>query len=232
MSGHSHWATIKHKKGAADARRGKLFSKLSKAITVAAKNGGDPEMNPSLRVAIDQAKKANMPSDNIERAVKRGTGEIQGEALEEFIFEAYGPEKSALIITGITDNKNRALNEIKTILNQHNAKMADEGSVKWQFDNKGIITVKTEDKEKTELRAIDAGAEDIHEQEDSLLEIYTRPEDLNKVKEKLNLETESTVLGWVAKEEIEVKNKKSIEKLFEALDDNDDVQEIYTNVSF
>ena len=137
-----------------------------------------------------------------------------------------------MIITGITDNKNRALNEIKTILNQHNAKMADEGSVKWQFDNKGIITVKTEDKEKTELRAIDAGAEDIHEQEDSLLEIYTRPEDLNKVKEKLNLETESTVLGWVAKEEIEVKNKKSIEKLFEALDDNDDVQEIYTNVSF
>jgi YebC/PmpR family DNA-binding regulatory protein len=232
MSGHSHWSTIKHKKGAADAKRGKLFSKLSKAITIAAKNGIDPEMNPNLRVAIDQAKKANMPNDNIEKAIKRGDSETQGEILEEFIFEAYGPEKSAVIITGITDNKNRALNEIKIILNQHNAKMAQEGSVKWQFDNKGIITIRAENKEEIELKAIEAGAEDIQEQEDNILEIYTKPEDLNKVKEKLNIEPESTILGWVAKEEIEVKNEQAIEKLFEALDDNDDVQEIYSNVKF
>ncbi len=236
MSGHSHWATIKHKKGAADEKRGKLFSKLSKAISISARKGGDPDMNPGLRMAIDQAKKANMPNDNIEKAIKRGTGELEGETLEEFVFEAYGSAKSALIITGITNNRNRALNDIKAILNQHNGKLADEGSVKWQFDQKGIIIINAEgkDREDTELKTIDAGAEDIGWQEDGILEVYTKAEDLDEVKKNIekNFEIESAVLGWVAKEEIEVdeKSKQSIEKLFEALDDNDDVQEIYSNM--
>ena len=173
-----------------------------------------------------------MPSDNIERAIKRGTGEIEGQTLEEFTFEAYGPAKSALIITGITSNRNRALGGVKTILNQHNAKMAEEGSVKWQFENKGIIVIKTNNKEAVELKAIDAGAEDIREQGGDILEIYTKPEDLDLVKKNIekDVEIESFMLGWVAKEEIEVPNKETLEKLFNALDDNDDVQKIYSNV--
>lgn len=234
MSGHSHWSTIKHKKGAADEKRGKLFSKLSKSISVSAKKGADPELNSELRIAIDQAKKANMPNDKIEKAIKRGTGELEGETLEEFAFEAYGPAKSALIITGITNNRNRALNEIKIILGQHNAKMAEEGSVKWQFENKGIIVIKSQDKEKAELKAIEAGAEDLGWQEDNVLEIYTPASNLDEVKKNIEkeFEIESASLGWIAKEDIEVndKEKESIQKLFEALDDNDDVQEIFCNV--
>ena len=236
MSGHSHAKTVKHTKDTADQKRGQVFSKLSSAITIAAKDGGDPNMNSKLRMTIDQAKKANMPSDNIEKAIKRGTGELEGEILEEFTFEAYGPAKSALIITGITSNRNRALNGVKIILNQHNAKMAETGSVKWQFENKGIITINTQDneKEEAELKVIDAGAQDISWQGEGVLEIYTMPEDLDQVKKNIEKEfqIESVLLGWAAKEEIELdeKGRQSMEKLFEALDDNDDVQEIYSNV--
>jgi len=236
MSGHSHAKTVKHTKDAADQKRGQIFSKFSAAITIAAKNGGDPDMNHKLRMTIEQAKKANMPSDNIEKAIKRGTGEIEGQTLEEFTFEAYGPAKSALIITGITNNRNRALGGVKTILNQHNAKMAEEGSVKWQFENKGIIIINVKDKEKeeTELKVIDAGAQDISWQGEGILEIYTTPENLEQVKTNIEkeFEVEAVMLGWTAKEEIELdeKGKRSIEKLFEALDNNDDVQEIYSNV--
>jgi len=236
MSGHSHWSSIKHKKGAEDKKRGQIFSKLSRVISVAAKKGGDPDTNPSLRMAIEQAKKANMPQVNIERAIKRGTGEIEGEALEEFCFEAYGPAKSAIIITGITNNKNRTLNEIKKVLGQNNAKFAEEGSVKWQFENMGIIILNPEekDKEQVEMAAIEAGAEDI-KWEESILEIYTKPEKLETVKKEIEakgLNIESATLGWVPKEEIQVndKEKQAIEKLFSALDNNDDVQEIYSNV--
>ena len=214
MSGHSHWSSIKHAKGAADKKRGKLFSKLSKIISVA-------------------AKKANMPNDSIEKAIKRGTGELEGENLEEFVFEAYGPTKSALIITGITSNRNRALNEVKTILNQHNAKMAEEGSVRWQFENKGIIVIepKQESKENAELKAIDAGAQDLSWQ-GNILEVYTTPNNLDEVKKKLetSFEIESATLGWVPKDEIEIKEAESIKKLFEALGENDDVQEVYSNI--
>jgi len=236
MSGHSHAKTVKHTKDVADKKRGQIFSKLSSAITIAAKDGGDPDMNHKLRMTIDQAKKANMPSDNIEKAIKRGTGEIEGQTLEEFTLEAYGPAKSALIITGITSNRNRALGEVKTILNQHNAKMADEGSVKWQFENKGIIIInaKDKDKEETELKVIDAGAQDICWQKEGVLEIYTIPKNLDQVKRNVEkeFEVETVMLGWTAKEEIELdeKGKQSMKKLFEALDNNDDVQEIYSNV--
>jgi len=238
MSGHSHAKTVKHTKDAADQKRGQVFSKLSVAITIAAKDGGDPNMNSKLRMTIDQAKKANMPSDNIEKAIKRGTGEIEGEILEEFTFEAYGPAKSALIIAGITSNKNRALGGVKIILNQHNAKMAEAGSVKWQFENKGIIIINTgeKDKETTELKVIDAGAEDISWQKEGVLEIYTTPDDLDNVKKNIEKEfkIESILLGWVAKEKIKLdeKGKQSIKKLIGALDSNDDVQEIYSNVKF
>jgi YebC/PmpR family DNA-binding regulatory protein len=237
MSGHSHAKTVMHTKQVADKKRGKIFSKLSRLISVAAKKGGDPDINPELRIAIGQAKKANMPQANVERAIKKGTGELEGETLEEFCFEAYGPAKSALVITGITSNKNRALSEIKQILNQNNAKLAEEGSVKWQFEEKGIILVSCtaeEDKEKLEMAAIEAGAEDIRQQK-NLLEIYTKPDSLENVKrglESSGVVVESAILGWTAKEEIELdeKNKTTVEKLLEALDDNDDVQEVYSNM--
>ena len=163
MSGHSHAKTVQHTKEAAAKERGKIFSKLSRVISVAAKKGGDPNMNSALRMAIEQAKKANMPQENVERAIKKGTGELEGENLEEFCFEAYGPDKSALIICGITNNNRRTLSEVKQILSHNSAKLAEEGSVKWQFNNLGemVIEAKSQDKEKAEMVAIESGAEDI-----------------------------------------------------------------------
>ncbi len=180
MSGHSHWSSIKHKKGTADAKKSKVFSKLSKEIAVAARRGGDVNFNPKLRTAIEKAKEFDMPADNIERAVKRGTGELEGAKLEEVIFEAYGPGGIALVIEGITDNKNRSLGEIKQILAKHEGKIVGEGGVRWMFDR-----VEKEGK-----------------------------------------------LEWVPKYETEVseKDKEAAEKLFEALDENDTVQEIYSNL--
>ena len=244
MSGHSHFSSIKHKKAITDEKRGKIFSKISKMISVAAKQGGgDPEANSKLRLAVEQAKQANMPKDNIERAIKKGTGELEGEKLEQVVFEAYGPGKTAIIIEGITDNKNRTLSEIKQILNQNKGKLADEGSVKWLFERKGSIIinpvrsktsngVNKENKEELELIAIEAGAEDINEH-DEFLEIHTKPEDLEKVKKNLEekgINTESVSLDWVAKESIENKEKEACEKLFESLDNNDAVQNIYSNL--
>lgn len=237
MSGHSHFATIKHKKGIADAKRGKVFSKLARVITIAAKEkGADPETNAGLRMLIDQAKKVNMPKENIERAIKKGTGELAGDNLEEITIEVYGPEKVAIILEGITDNKNRTMGEIKKILNQYNGKLANEGSVKWLFDKKGIIAFNNEEakknKDELELIAIEAGADDISWHDDFLY-IYTKPEELDKVKinlEEKKIEFESSVLGWIAKETMEIPKPDSLQKLFEALDDNDDVQEIYSNL--
>ena len=190
MSGHSHFATIKHKKGIADAKRGKVFSKLARVITIAAKEkGADPETNAGLRMLIDQAKKVNMPKENIERAIKKGTGELAGDNLEEITIEAYGPEKTAIILEGITDNKNRAISEIKKILGVYNGKLATEGSVKWLFDKKGIIRITNnavpdgrqelgiKNNDELELKLIEAGAEDIKKEEE-FWEIYTKPEEL------------------------------------------------------
>lgn len=238
MSGHSHWASIKHQKGAADAKRGKAFSKMACLIAIAAKEGGggDPATNSRLRLAIEKARTLNMPKDNIERAIKRGTGELAAERLEPVVFEAYGPEGIALIIEGITDNKNRTLGEIKRILSEHNGKLAGEGSVKWLFERKGVITVnneqKTMNREELELLVIEAGAEDIYWHND-LLNVYTKAEDLEKVKKNLEekgLKIESSSLDWVAKEEIEAPNKEVCQKLFEALDENEAVQDIYSNL--
>jgi YebC/PmpR family DNA-binding regulatory protein len=239
MSGHSHWAGIKYKKQLADVQRGRAFSKLAREIEVAAREGGDPEMNPKLRVAIEKAKSAKMPSENIERAIKRGTGELGGEKLEEILFEAYGPGEVAILIEGITDNKRRAINEIRQILERNKGKMVGEGGVKWMFERKGCITINLKDQkeiktEDLELLAIESGAEDTYWHNETL-DVYTKIENLEKVKENLKkngIKIDSVSLDWVAKEEKEVeeRERKDLEKLFEALDEADAVQEIYSNL--
>jgi len=242
MSGHSHWSKIKYHKKAADAKKGKAFSKMGREIAVTAKEGGsNPDFNSKLRIVIEKAKSLNMPTDNIERAIKKGAGEIEGIKLEELIIEAFGPRGVAIIIEGITDNKNRTLGEVKQILVQHNGKLADPGSVKWLFERKGCVTVdrklQNEDlqnKENLELKAIDAGAEDIYWHND-VLDVFTKIEDLEKVKRNLEnqgIKIDLTSLDWVAKENIplEEKDKQACQKLFEALDENDAVQEIYSNI--
>jgi len=237
MSGHSHWATVKHTKGAEDAKRSKAFSKMARVIIVAAKeNGGDPINNAKLRTAIEQARQMNMPKDKIEKSIKKGTGELEGEKLEQVTFEAYGPNNTAIIIEGITDNKNRTLGEIKKILSQYNGKLASEGSVKWMFERKGIIIVENEqetaNKEQLEMNSIEAGAEDIQWDKNTLY-IYTKPEELDKAKNSLEekgIKVKSSALGWTAKEIIKLENRESFEKLMEALDDNDGVQDIYSNL--
>jgi len=237
MSGHSHWHSIKYQKTAADAKRSKVFSKMAKEIAVAAREGGgNPEFNSKLRLAVEKAKALNMPAENIERAIKRGTGELEGAQLESVIFEAYGPGGIAIIIEGITDNKNRTLGEIKQILNQNGGKLVGEGSVRWLFERKGAITVSSQGKNKEELEmaAIEAGAEDIY-WHDEMLDVYTHPEELEKVKKNLenkNIEIKTATLDWVAKEQVDLeeKEKQACQKLFEALDENEAVQEIYSTM--
>lgn len=238
MSGHSHFKTIKAQKELADAKKGNVFSKIAKLISIAVKDGVDPSTNPKLRIAIGQARDVNMPKDNVERAIKRGTGELAGEKLEEVIFEGFGPGGIAIIIEAITDNKNRTLSEIKQILSQNNGKLAGEGAVQWMFERKGIIIIdskqKTADKEQLELVAIENGADDIYWHED-MLDVYTRPEELEKVKKNLEekgIKIESSALGLVPKDAIAVdeKDKRGCQSLFESLNENDAVQEIYFNL--
>jgi len=242
MSGHSHFSSIKYKKEITDKKRGQVFSKFSRLISVAAKEGGsDPATNTRLRLAIEQSKSINLPKDNIERAIKRGVGELVGKKLEEVTLEAYGPGGIAIIIEGITDNRNRTLSEIKQILNQNGGKLAGGGSVKWLFERKGCVIVnpreqadEIKDKEKLELEIIEAGAEDIYWHDD-LLDVYTKPEEIEKVKknlEKKQIKIDSALLDWVAKKMIEVegKNKEACQKLFEQLDENDAVQDVYSNL--
>jgi len=243
MSGHSHARTIKHQKDLTDKKRGQIFSKMARAISVAVKEGGNnPEMNAKLRITIEMAKNFNMPKENVERAIKRGAGEIPAEKLEEFLFEAYGPGGTAVMIEGITDNKNRALGEIKQILNQNNGKLVGEGSVKWMFKRRGCIMVDPKlqneglkNKESLELAAIEAGAEDLYWHED-LLDIYTEAEGLEKIKKTLEekeIKIESVSLDWVPKEMVETneKDKENCQKLFELLDENEAVQNIYSNIN-
>jgi len=242
MSGHSHFSKIKHKKKITDKKRGQIFSKLAREISVAAREGGgDPATNAKLRLAIERAKAINLPKENVERAIKRGVGELEGVQLEEVLFEAYGPGGIALIIEGITDNKNRTLGEVKQILQQHNGKLVGGGQVKWLFERRGVIIINREsqtenlkNKEELELKVIEAGAEDIYWHND-ILDVYTKIESLEGVKknlEKEEIKIESVSLDWVAKEMVTVveKERESCEKLFEALDESDAVQEIYSNL--
>ncbi len=241
MSGHSHAKKIKHQKAITDQKRGQMFSKMARVISVAVKEGGpNPESNPKLAVAIETAKKFNLPKENVERAIKRGTGEeAANEMLEEVSFEAFGPEGIAIIIEGITDNKNRTLSEVKQILNQHNGKLVGEGAVRWLFEKRGVIGIilssqDSKTKEELELEAIEAGAEDVRWYEDDF-EVYTKPEELEKVKkvlEEKGIKIDSTSLDWVAKEEVSLNEDKkaACQKLFEALDENDSVQDVYSNL--
>ena len=237
MSGHSHAKTVMATKMANAAKKGKIYSKFGRLITIAAKEGGgDPAKNAKLKAVIDQAKNFNMPKENIERAIKKGTGELAGENLEEISVEGFGPGGIALIIEGITDNTNRTLTEIKVTLNQNNGKMAGEGAVRWNFDRKGIIIVLPEGKPQDELEmiAIESGADDVKFY-DETIEIHTKPEDLEQVRKALEekgLKIDSFSLGWAAKEEVTIaeKEKEQAEKLFEALDDNDAVNNVYSNL--
>jgi len=241
MSGHSHWSQIRHHKGLTDAKKGKVFSKMARLITVAAKQkGGNPNDNPQLRMIMDKARSFNMPTENIERAIKKGSGELEGAKMEEFLLEAYGPGGIAILVEGITDNKNRTISELKYLTSQHNGKMAEIGSVSWMFEKKGAIilnlTANNMNKENLELLAIDCGADDLKWQTDELLEILTSMEHLETVKKTLEqkgLKIDSSSLDWMPKTEIEIsgqKTKEQIEKLFEALGENDDVNEIYSNL--
>jgi YebC/PmpR family DNA-binding regulatory protein len=243
MSGHSHAKTIKHQKELTDQKRGQAFSKIARLISVAVKEKGvNPETNPRLRMAIEAARAANMPKDNIDRAIKKGTGEdVSVENLEEVIFEAFGPGGSAIIIEGITDNKNRTLGEIKQVLNQYGGKLAGEGAVRWMFEKKGCLTVDMDsqsdglkDKESLEMASIEAGAQDIRWR-DETLDVYTEIEDFEKVKkglEEKKIKVDSSSLDWTPKEEVapDDKDRESCQKLFEALDDLDSVQGIYSNL--
>jgi len=245
MSGHSHAKTIRREKNITDQKRGQMFSKMARVISVTVKEGGpNPETNSKLRLAFEMAKEANMPKDNIERAIKRGAGqEPSGEQLEGVIFEAYGPGGTAMIIEGITDNRKRTQGEIKQILSRGGGKLVGEGSVKWMFERKGCITINFQllisnsqfkNKEELEIAVIEAGAEDIYWREE-LLDVYTKPDELEKVKRNLEekgIQTESASLDWVAREEVPVEEniKETCRGLFEALDENDAVQEIYSNM--
>jgi len=237
MSGHSKWASIKHKKGAADAKRANLFTKLSKNITVAARNGGDPDMNFSLRMAVDKARALSMPKDNIERSIKKGTGELTGEVLEEVIYEGYGPGGVALLIEGITDNKNRTTPEVKAILTKSKGSLGAQNSVKWMFEHKGVIGIElseVKDKDELSLELIDVGADDVVE-EDNGLTIYSDFLNFEKVKkelEKKNIKLEYAEVEWVAKDEVDVDEvmQERIDKIVEALEEHDDVNGVFTNL--
>jgi len=236
MSGHSHAKTVAATKNANDAKKGKIFSKMARVITIAVKEkGADITSNIQLKALIEKAREFNMPKENIERAIKKGTGELVGENLEEVSFEAIGPASVAMIIDGITDNKNRTLGEIKGILSRFEGKMAGEGALRWMFERKGLININSQDKSKEELEllAIESGADDVT-WHDTTLEIFTKPEDLETIKKTLEskqIKIEGASLQWVPKEEVVVsdRDKEKIQKLFEALDESDDVQEIYSN---
>jgi len=235
MSGHSKWAKIKRKKMSADAARGNIFTKLIREIQIAAKHGGDPNMNPRLRTAIDEAKTENMPNDNIERAIKRGTGQLEGGILEEVTYEGYGPNGVAILIEAVTDNRNRTTSEIKHILSRHNGSLGGQGSVAWQFSARGLISVdaKKYDEDTVISLALDGGAIDVKNDGDTY-QIITPPESHHKIKELLKnnkIEALSSELSKIPQNTVPIpeKDAEKILKLFEALDELEDVQHVYGN---
>ncbi|MBN1880030.1 YebC/PmpR family DNA-binding transcriptional regulator [bacterium] len=236
MSGHSKWATIKHKKAAADSKRGKVFTKIIKEITIAARlGGGDPDTNPRLRMAIQNAKGSNMPSDNIKRAIQKGTGELPGQVIEEIVYEGYGPGGVALYIEVMTDNKNRTVAEIRHILGKHNGNLGATNSVSWKFEKKGIIVIPKDqiDEEQLLEYALDAGAQDL-KTEDESYEVYTDINELEYVKDTLiakNLVVESSNMTMVPNTtvEVDVKHAEQLLKLMDKLEDHDDVQNVYSD---
>ncbi len=239
MSGHSKWATIKRKKAAIDAKRGKVFTRLIKEITIAARHGGgDPDGNPRLRLAIDNAKAANMPADNIERAIKKATGELEGSTFHEVMYEGYGPGGIAIMIEAATDNKNRTFNEVRHMFTKNNCALGEVNSVGWMFEHKGIITVKREGKSEDEMMEIiiDAGADDLHTEED-FFEVVTTLETFEQVRKAMlakNLNVENASLQWIAKNLVAVggEDSEKLMKLIDTIEDCDDVQNVFTNADF
>lgn len=240
MSGHSKWATTKRAKGASDAKRAVLFTKLAKLITVSARDkGGDLASNFSLRLAVDKAKAANMPKDNIERAIKRGTGEMEGAAIEEMTYEGFGPGNVAMIVKCLTDNKNRAVSELKHLFSKAGGALAGPGAVAWQFEHKGVIRLNNEQFTgknwgELEMSLIDLGAQDIKKEEEGVT-IYCAIPDLQKIKKGLEdqgLTVEDAAMEYVAKEKIKIDDEtgQKISEFFETLDENEDVEDYYTNL--
>jgi YebC/PmpR family DNA-binding regulatory protein len=239
MSGHSKWATTKRKKAVIDAKRGKIFTKLIKEITIAAREGGgDVNGNPRLRLAVDNAKSANMPQDNIERAIKKATGELEGVTYHEFNYEGYGPSGVAIIVEVATDNKNRTVAEVRHLFSKYGGTMGETGSVAWMFARKGIITMPQQSKSEDEIMelVLEAGADDF-QSEDQYFEVQTSLESFESVRKTLidkKLEIENASLQWIAKNSITVSGEEAekVIKLIETLEDLDDVQNVYSNADF
>jgi YebC/PmpR family DNA-binding regulatory protein len=235
MSGHNKWSTIKHKKGAADAKRGKVFTKIIKEISVAAKlGGGDPAANPRLRTAVDKAKAENMPKDNIERAIKKGAGGLEGVNYEEIVYEGYGPGGVAVLVEVMTDNRNRSVSDVRSIFTKNNGNMGEAGCVSWMFDKKGLIVYdRSVDFEQIFEAALEAGAEDVSEQEEQI-EVTTDAGAFIEVREALeakgfkHLNAEVTMIPQTMVA-LEGKQAESMLRLMDKLEDNDDVQNVYAN---
>ncbi|MEX2238861.1 MAG: YebC/PmpR family DNA-binding transcriptional regulator [Dehalococcoidia bacterium] len=239
MSGHSKWSTIKRAKGAADAKRGALFTKLSREIQVAARaGGGDPEMNAALRLAVSKARENNMPADNVERAIKKGTGELESADLQEVRYEGYGPGGAAILVDGLTDNRNRTVSEVRYIFSRAGGNMAEAGAVAWVFEPRGVIMVEANgaDSDDLALFAIDAGAQDV-EVEDGMVEVLTEPAAFEAVRKALEKEGYKVASGEVTmspKTTVALDDDTAVKalKLLEQLEDHDDVQRVYSNADF
>ncbi len=235
MGGHSHWATIKRHKSAQDAKRGKIFTRIIRELTIAARSGGDPNGNPRLRLAVDKAKDANMPGDTIKKAIQRGTGELPGMTLEEFTLEGYGPGGTALLLEITSDNRNRTVAEIRSLLTKNGGNMAEAGAVAWQFHKKGLLVVEKAkvDEDRLLSVALDAGAEDVKSGEKAF-EVVTAPAEFEAVKKALadaKIETSLSELTFIAQNHISLQEKPAEQmlKLMEILDEHDDVQKVHAN---
>ena len=233
MSGHNKWSKIHRQKSVADSKKGALFTKLGNTITMAAKiGGGDPDTNFQLRLAIDKAKQISMPKDNIERAVKRGTGELEGGSIEEILYEGYGPGGTAFLIEALTDNRNRTSSEIKHLLTKHGGSLGAPGSVIWMFDKKGVIRIKNIN-DGLQLELIDLGALDFEKDEDGVT-VYSTPNDLQKIKDFLdqkNTQIELAQIEWAPQDikKVSLAEKEILQKIFTALEDSEDINNYYTN---
>ena len=239
MSGHSKWSSIKHQKGVTDARRGQLFTKLTREIIVAVRNSGSsPESNFRLRLAVQKARDSNMPMDNIERSIKRGSGELEGVTLVELVFEGYGPSGIAILVEALTDNRNRTLQDVRNAFSRHGGNLGESGCVAWIFDNKGLITIKAEglDADDLALNAIDAGADDV-KVEEGYVEIYTKPEEFEMVRSTLEgkkLTIDSAELAKVPKTTVQLDDKAAMQtlRLLDKLEELDEVQHVVSNADF
>ena len=241
MSGHSKWAKLKHSKGALDAKKSAMFTKIGHALTVAARDGGDPTMNFKLRMAIEKAREINMPKENIERSIKRGTGELGGAKPEDIVYEAFGPSGVALVIESLTDNKARTAGSLRRILKKYDGSLAGQNAVLWMFEHRGVIRImnpptdgQIANLEDFQLRAIEMGAEDIQEEDDELV-IYTKMEDLQKVKEgieKEGIKIDYAELEWLPKDPVKVEEsiQNRIDNLSAELDEDPDISDYYNNI--